>query len=119
MQLHQTLLQCMLNDLVPTGKSTSIPKNWTNTVANITGLATGLTVYAMGAAFIINSALKHSDSLCCPSAYCQDNALKLMLGNAVLSLTVGVWAGRVTQLALRRLQTPPQIENKIPTEQKA
>ena len=128
MQLQQTSSVSANNDLAPAANSPPRQKNWNNTIANITGLTTGLAVFTIGAAIIIDSAIKHSDWLCGiytvnwlggSYVHCLDNATKFMLGNAVLSLTVGICAGKVTQLALQGFQPSPQIENKIPTEQKA
>jgi hypothetical protein len=113
------------NDLTPTTNLLPRQKNWNNTtIANITGLAAGLTFFTIGASHILESAIQAG--WLCRSEMTQtcltvalDNAGISMLCNAALSLTVGVCAGKVTQLALRGLQTSPQIENKISTEQKA
>ena len=125
MQIQQTSSASANNNFAPSDNSSPRQKNWNNTIANITGLTAGLTVYTIGAAQISDSAIKTTITLNSgPASYFNEShesslstsLLISMLVNAVLSLTVGVFAGKATQLTLRGLQTSPQIENKISTE---
>ena len=136
MQIHQRSPVSANNDLAPVTNSSSRQKNWTNTIANITGLTTGLTVFTILTADVIFRSIRRGvacewlsqngraiaedciDRDCCTNRAFGD-AMIAMLITTALSLALGICSGKVTQLALRALQTSPQIENKISTEQKA